>query len=176
MAQKLTGKNFVLMMERDGEMVPVCCSRDLSIEIQSEIREATKAPFTAWRSFYAGNLTYTVSCSGLVIVDESYTLNDFFAMISNRQSLAFIAVSSETKDVFFSGKIILNTMSVNAPNKDVMTYSITATGDGPLGNTNPYDTIAIEDSDGSIMTDDEGNIIVEEVHGSLLPINYDINC
>jgi hypothetical protein len=60
--------------------------------------------------------------------------------------------------------------------KDVMTYSVQATGDGPLNNINPYEFNILTDEEGNPIEDGDGNIIYDQEHGDLLPIDLNINC
>lgn len=176
MGQPLKGKDFVLLLSKAGEMIPVCCGRELSISINSEVLEATKAPQSTWRSYYYGIKDYTISFSGLTMVGDSFTFNDFYNAISNRETLAFVCRSDEESDIFLSGNVLINKLDLTGPNKDVISHTVTATGDGPLNNSNPYAINILMDEDGNPLEDEDGNVLVEYENGDLLPINYDINC
>jgi predicted secreted protein len=176
MATKLKGREFVMLTERDSMMIPVCCGRDLEITISSEIIEATKAPQSSWKNWLYGVKSYSVTTSGLVIIDDSFGINDFYNAMNNKQTLAFVTQSNQAHDVFFSGNILITDITMTGSYKDVMTYSIQATGDGALSNLNPYEFNITVDEDGNAVTDEDGNIIYDQESGDLLPIDLDINC
>lgn len=173
---KLKGKDLVLYISRSGQMIPVCCGRDLSISIGSEALEVTKTPTSQWRSFIYGIKEYSISASGIAIIDDSFTVNDFFAAMNNRETVAFIALHNEEQNLFWSGNLIITNIEQTAPYKDVLTYSITATGDGELKNVNEYMIEIMTDENGNPITDENGNIIYSQDSGSLLPIDLNINC
>lgn len=176
MADKLLGKDFVLLAARGGNMIPICCSRELSISISSDTIEATKAPQSRWKSYIYGDNGYSLSTSGLIALDNTFTLNDFLEVIKNREILAFVALNEADGNLFFSGNVLLTGAEISGSYKDVMTYSISAIGDGPLNNTNPYEINIVTDGEGNPIEDGEGNMIYEQESGDLLPIDLTINC
>lgn len=176
MADNLKGKDFVLLAARDGNMIPICCGRELSLSVTADTIEATKAPQSNWKSYIYGDLGYSLSSSGLIILDSSYTINDFYSIITNREILAFVAYNEQEGNLFFSGNILLTSIEVSGSYKDMMTYSISAIGDGPLNTTNPYVITMMTDGDGNPIEDGEGNIIYDQESGDLLPIDLSINC
>jgi predicted secreted protein len=176
MDKKLLGKDFVLLMERSGKMIPVCCGRELTMSITSELIEATKAPSSDWRSYLYGIKGYTVSFSGIVIVADSFDINDFYDAIANKKTLAFVAQSDSDHDMFFAGNVLINNIDTTGAYNDIQTYSITATGDGPLTNSNPYAINILTDNEGNALEDGNGNILVEYESGDLLKIDYTQTC
>lgn len=176
MGTPLKGKDFALLMERTGTMNPACCGRDLSLSITSETIEATKAPQSQWRSFIYGIKSYTVSFSGVTIIDPSFTIQDFYLAMEERRTIAFVAQSDENGALFFAGNVLITGIELAGSYKDIMTYSITALGDGPLRTDNPYAINILTDGNGNALTDGDGNLIVDYESGDLLPINYTIKC
>ncbi len=176
MGTPLKGRDFALLMERTGTMNPACCGRDLSLNISSETIEATKEPQSRWKSFIYGIKSYTVSFSGVTIIDPSFTIKDFYSAMDEQRTIAFVAQSDENEQLFFAGNVLITGIELSGSYKDVMTYSITALGDGQLRTDNPYSINIITDGAGNALTDENGNILTEQLHGDLLPINYNINC
>lgn len=174
--KKLKGREYILLMERESKMIPVCYGRELELTITSDLIELTKAPSSDWRRYIYGMKSYSLSTSGLVIIDNSFTINDFYDAIANKKTLAFVAMSNEEHDVFLSGNILITQITKTGSYKDVMTYSIQATGDGPLNNINPYEINILTDEDGNAIEDGDGNMIYDQESGDLLPMNLNINC
>ena len=173
---KITGKNIMLLISRAGEMIPVCCGREFDINISSEAIEATKLPASDWRSFIYGIKEFSISCSGLMVIDESFIMKDFFNAMNNRETVAFVGMANNGADVFFSGNVVLTSLNISAPYKDMATYSVTGQGDGELNMTNPYKFEIMTDENNNPITDENGNLIYSQNSGDLLPINVDINC
>lgn len=176
MGDALKGKEMVLLINKGGKMVPVCCSREVSISISPETIEVTKPPQSRWKVFIYGDRAYTISTSGLVTISPAVTINDLFAAIESDQEIQFVCMSDEEHDVFFSGTILITSLEISANYKDVVQYSMSANGSGPLKNNNPYSITILTDEAGNALTDADGHVLIEQEHGDLLPINYDIKC
>lgn len=177
MTNKLKGKDFLLFAERDEAMVPFCCARELSISVIADTIEATKAPQSIWRSFIYGNLSYTVSASGLITL-EGFTIEDLYDAQFSRLPLNFIARHDLGEEFFLSGSIILTNIDVIGSNKDVMQMSISGTGDGVLNRTKTLQTFPLLDGEGNIITDGEGNTmtVAPDQYGTDVPIDISIDC
>lgn len=173
---KLLGKNFQLMLEKDNEMVPVCCGRELTITINSDLLEATKPPSSVWRSYYYGNKNWTVESSGLIETGEGFGFADLYDAIANSKTIIFVAKHDDTVDVFFSGKILISSMATTGNNKDMMQQSFSATGDGELNIINPYGLQFLTDENGAAITDENGNVIYIQTSGDLPPVNLNVKC
>lgn len=174
---KLLGSNFVLLVERDGSMIPVCCGRELSIEITSDILEATKAPGSKWRSYYYGNKTWSLQTSGLVDIGDGYGVHDVYDALANDKILTFVAMSQQENSIFYSGKMLTQSVTITGNNRDAMQYRFSATGDGPLDIQNPYEIEVLTDEFGNPITDEHGNVIYShQTHGDLPPIDLTVRC
>lgn len=175
MAQKIRGKDFVLLLEKDGKNVPVCCGRDLTININVDLIPVTKAPNSRWSDYIAGDIGFSLSSDSIVTIGNGVNLRDVFAKINSRTPFEFVAMANTTQDVFFSGKILITNLSVNGETKNIMTYSLSATGCGELNVENPYEIIFIDGGDGIIGSDDDIPIYYDE-HGNLNPIDLETEC
>jgi len=173
---KLLGSNFVLLVERSGSMIPVCCGRELSIEITSDILEATKAPGSKWRSYYYGNKSWSLQTSGLVDIGDGYGVHDVYDALANDKILTFVAMSQQENSIFYSGKMLTQSVSIIGNNRDAMQYRFSATGDGPLSIENPYQIEVMTDEFGNVITDENGAVIYSQVNGDLPPIDLSVNC
>lgn len=77
----IQGKNFMFYVEcktlTDSLMVPLCSVENVSLQMQSDIREATKEPTSKWGSFYYGKNSYSLNLDGLI----SYSKEQVQALI-----------------------------------------------------------------------------------------------
>lgn len=176
MGKKIKGKDFVLYIEKDGQNTPVCCGLDLTINLNQEAIEATKAPNSRWRNYIGGYLDFSLATSTLVTIGEGVDITDLYEYMSQGRVLEFVAMANTQKEVFFSGKVLITNLSVTGGTNDITTYTLSATGDGELNIVNPYSIVLLTDEDGNVIEDGEGNPIYTQEHGDLNPIDLEINC
>lgn len=161
------------MIEKEGEMVPICCGRELSLSIRNEVIEATKPAASKWRTYINGMLSASISTSALVTVGAGITINDVIAAMQGADSIQFICKHSATQEAFFSGKLLFTDLSITGNYKEAMAESLTAIVDGPISTTNPYETVFIVDSNGDFIVDENGDFITEQLSGDLPPITIE---
>lgn len=170
MSKKIRGKDFVIYLEKEGVQTPICCGKDLVLNITHEVKEATKAPQSKWKSFIEGERSYTVSSSQLVLlqperVPPGYVqppdapgirLKDIFAHLVSGNPVKFVMGNHNLSgllvdnSMFFSGQMIIDSLQVNGSDSEISTYSFTGIGDGVLSATNPYKyTVIASSADGS---------------------------
>lgn len=178
MGQALKGKDLVMFVEKDGLMTPICCSRELSISVNGEVIEATKMPQSKWRSYFSGLLSYSISTSGLVTVDEGVSVDDMYGFMFSRTPINFIARYKLGVEFFVSGTVILTSVEVTGSNKDVVQMSVSGTGDGELSTDKELQTFPLTDGEGNIITDGAGNTILAapDQYGTDVPIDISVDC
>ena len=185
MGKKIKGKDFVIYMDDGGINVPVCCGKNLTITVNQEVIEATKAPDSRWGNSIAGGLSWSITTNSLATIGNTLTMKDIFGKATNGTVFEIvIGVASRRSstgtgrvflaaadDLFFSGKILLNSYSVSGSDNDVVNYSLSAVGDGALNITNPYRySIASYNEDGS---PNYGAVIA---HGALNDLDIFSDC
>lgn len=159
MTNKIRGKDFVIYMDVDGVQTPICCGKDLTLNITHEVKEATKAPSSKWKSYVEGVRSFTVASTQLVLVTPKQPprpydpiplppgiqLKDIFAHLASGTPVNFVMGNLSIKEgmlidnsMFFSGKIIIDSIQINGTDSEIATYTFTGVGDGVLGANNPY--------------------------------------
>lgn len=179
MAEKiLMGKDFLLFAERDNKLVPVCCSRDLTVSTNADTIEATKAPQSIWKSFIYGDLGYSISTSGLISISEGFGIEDIQDAQFNRLPLKFMAREGLGNDILLSGTVLVASIEMTGAYKDAMIMSFSGLGDGPLSRTKVLQTFPLVDGEGNTIVDGEGNIVVvaPDQYGTDIPIDISIDC
>lgn len=169
------GKDIILHIEKDGMQVPICCARDFTINISNDDIEVTKPPNSTWRTYMGGMNSYTINSNNLTTVSEGISFGDLFNYMSGGVIVQWIAKANSTTEIFFSGKIKISRLSLNAPYSDISTYTMDAVGDGVLNIENPYSIIMVGGLDGIVGTEDDEMVGIAD-DDSLLPINYETKC
>ena len=175
MQKKFLGKDFALFMERDAEMWPVCCGRDLSVSIQAETIELTKPPTGNWKVYTYGDCSYTASTSSLFVLG-GFTAINFLDAIKNREELTFVTRAGINADLLLSGKVLVTSIELVGNNKEVIQYSVNLTGVGELSSDGTLYEYVLEDGEGNPLEDGEGNTLGGYYYSGDLPMKLDIEC
>lgn len=174
---KIKGKDIIIYVAKDGVNTPICCGRELELIINTELIEATKAPNSRAKNFITGDESYSIRSSNIVSVGEDIDVMELYKYQRAGIPIEFVMLAKIESKVFFSGKILINNLAINANHTDIATYTITAQGDGELIIDNPYRVIFLEDGEGNLIEDGNGNPIISEIeHGDLNPIDLTNNC
>ena len=112
-----------------------------SITINHNLRDTSTKESGGWKDQLEGQRDWEVSCDGMVAfltspsggavsgktVDEMFT-----SYIATRTTLTVSFESSETGDYKWSGSSFLTSISMDAPNEESATYSMSFSGTGAL--------------------------------------------
>jgi predicted secreted protein len=130
MADKVIGKNIILYKTVGGVDTAFACSTNCTFNVQVDQKDVTSQTSAWFREFKVDIASWTVTCEGLVIL-SGYSYAD---MLSNQLSRTTIAVKftidNGTSTTILSGNANITSISLNAPNKDIATYSISLQGIG----------------------------------------------
>ena len=118
----------------DSKLIAYATSGSISINHSS--RETSNKEDLGWKTVMEGQRDWEISCEGMVafldldggaIVDEIFT-----TYITTRGTYTISFESSETGDKKWSGKGYISSISVDAPNEESSTYSVSFTGTAAL--------------------------------------------
>jgi hypothetical protein len=155
MAENVIGKNIMLYYHEpssvaypDGRDIPFSCSTDCSFNVSAEQKEVTSQT-SAWYREYKNDVgTWNVSCNGLI------TLSGYgYLFLLNQQQtrttilVKFVIDNGVDGLVIISGNCNLTSLDINAPYKDIATYSVTLQGTGAFGTSG-----ATIDPSGTVIT------------------------
>jgi predicted secreted protein len=111
-----------------------------SVSINHNARESSNKESAGWKEIMEGQRDWEVSCEGMVAfltlaagavggktVDELFT-----SYIATRASLTVSFESSESGDKMWSGTAYMSSISMDAPNEESTTYSVSFTGTSTL--------------------------------------------
>jgi len=111
-----------------------------SISINHSARETSNKEDAGWKTVMEGQRDWEVSCEGMVaFLDLSggaiagSTIDELFtAYITTRGTFTISFESATSGDKKWSGSGYISSISVDAPNEESTTYSVSFTGTAPL--------------------------------------------
>jgi predicted secreted protein len=155
MAQPVIGKNILLYYHEpsseaypDGRDIPFSCSTDCSFNVSVDQKEVT-SQISAWFREYKNDIaSWSISCNGLITL-AGYGYLFLLNQQKNRTTILVKFVIDNGVDglVIISGNCNLTSLDINAPYKDIATYSVTLQGTGAYGTTG-----ATIDPSGTVIT------------------------
>ena len=152
-ANNVIGKNILLYYHEpssveypDGRDIPFSCSTDCTFNLVAEQKEVTSQSSAWYREYRPDVGSWTVSCNGLVTL-TGYGYLFLLNQQKNRTTILIKFVIDNGADglVIISGNCNLVDLTINAPYKDIATYSVNLQGTGAFGTTgatiNPSGTV-----------------------------------
>jgi predicted secreted protein len=138
MANKVQGKNIMLYYHESpsdtypsGRDIAFSCSTNCSFSVNVEQKEVTSQTSAWYREYKNDRATWTVNCDGLVTLDGY----GYFFLLQQQQNrtqilVKFVIDNGPDGLVIISGNCNLISLQINAPYKDIATYSVGLQGSG----------------------------------------------
>jgi len=155
MANAVIGKNIMLYYHEPpsetyptGRDIPFSCSTNCTFSVNVDQKEVTSQTSAWYKEFKNDIATWTVTCDGLITLD-GYGYLFLLQQQQNRTTILVKFVVDNGVDglVIISGNCNLTSLQLNAPYKDVGTYSVSLQGTGAYGTTgttiNPSGTVIV---------------------------------
>ena len=155
MPQNVIGKNIMLYYHEpssveypDGRDIPFSCSTDCSFNVTADQKEVTSQTSAWFREYKNDIASWSISCNGLITL-AGYGYLFLLNQQKNRTTILVKFVIDNGVDglVIISGNCNLTSLDINAPYKDIATYSVTLQGTGAYGTTG-----ATIDPSGTVIT------------------------
>lgn len=143
MADKVQGKNIMLYYHEpaseaypEGRDIPFSCSTNCTFSVNVDQKEVTSQTSAWYREYRNDIATWTVSCEGLITLDGY----GYLFLLQQQQDRTTILVKFVIDNgidglVVISGNCNLTYLQINAPYKDIATYSVSLQGTGAYGTT-----------------------------------------
>lgn len=136
MANPVIGKN-IMLYKYDAETetdIPFACSTNAVFNVNVDQKEVTSQTSAWYREFKNDIASWTITCDGLVTLDNY----GYLFLLEQQQArdtilVKFVIDNGVDGLVIISGNANLTTLSINAPNNDIGTYSVTLQGTGAYG-------------------------------------------
>lgn len=141
MAENVIGKNIMLYYHEpsseaypEGRDIPFSCSTDCTFNVTVDQKEVTSQSSAWYREYKNDIASWAVDCNGLITLD-GYGYLFLLEQQKNRTTILIKFVIDNGVDglVIISGNCNLTSLSINAPYKDIATYSVSLQGTGAYG-------------------------------------------
>ena len=143
MADKVQGNNIILYyFEPPSEAYPAgrdiafSCSTNCTFSVSVDQKEVTSQTSAWYREFKNDIASWTVNCDGLITLD-GYGYLFLLEQQQDRTTILVKFVIDNGVDglVVISGDCNLTSLQINAPYKDIATYSVSLQGTGAYATT-----------------------------------------
>ena len=136
MSDKVIGKN-IMLYKYDAETetdIPFACSTNCTFSVNVDQKEVTSQSSAWYREYRNDVATWTISCDGLITLD-GYGYLFLLQLQQSRESIVVKFVIDNGVDglVIISGSCNMTSLTINAPYKDIATYSVNLQGSGAYG-------------------------------------------
>ena len=155
MADNVQGNNIMLYYHEpasetypEGRDIPFSCSTNCTFSVSVDQKEVTSQTSAWYREYKNDTATWSVTCDGLITLD-GYGYLFLLQQQQDRTTILVKFVIDNGVDglVVISGNCNLTSLQINAPYKDIATYSVSLQGTGAYGTTgttiNPSGTIIV---------------------------------
>lgn len=155
MADKVNGKNIMLYYHEapseeypDGRDIPFACSTNCTFNVQTGQKDVTSQSSAWYKEYKIDVASWTINCDGIVTLNGYGYLN-FLTIQQNRTpiSIKFVIDNGTDGLVIISGTTNLSNFQINAPWKDIATYSVSLQGTGAYSTSgtsvNPSGTVIV---------------------------------
>jgi predicted secreted protein len=155
MAAKVQGNNIMLYYFEppsgaypSGRDIPFSCSTNCTFSVSVDQKEVTSQTSAWYREYKNDTASWSVNCDGLITLDGY----GYLFLLEQQQARTTILVKFVIDNgvdglVVISGDSNLTSLQINAPYKDIATYSVSLQGTGAYATTgttiNPSGTIIV---------------------------------
>jgi predicted secreted protein len=141
------GGTMMILVTSGSTRLPVGFSTSAKLDLTLDVREISSKDSGNWKEKAAGKWDWNASTEGLTayaLTATTWDVSDLYTIMLDRQpvTVTFGIVSGstpswqlDTSSKYFSGTALVTSFSLNAPDGDNATYSITLEGTGQLSMT-----------------------------------------
>ena len=130
------GTSLVLSIDTSGGGSPVLlgASTSCSVNFTLDTFETTNKDSAHRKSYLPAATGFTMDCEAFYTTDETVAPDNIMTALNARTlvDVEFNEASDTTGDYKYTGKAYITSCSLNAPNEDAATYSISLQGSGAL--------------------------------------------
>ena len=130
------GTSLVLSIDTSGGGSPVLlgASTSCSVNFTLDTFETTNKDSAHRKSYLPAATGFTMDCEAFYTTDETVAPDNIMTALNARTlvDVEFNEASDTTGDYKYTGKAYITSCSLNAPNEDAATYSISLQGTGAL--------------------------------------------
>jgi len=130
------GTSLVLKVDTGGTGSPALlgASTSCSVNFTLDTFETTNKDSAHRKSYLPAATGFTMDCEAFYTSDETVAADNLMTALNLRTliDVEFNEAAGESGDTKYTGKAYITSCSLNAPNEDAATYSISLQGSGAL--------------------------------------------
>tara|TARA_Y100001973_G_C5208730_1_gene343668 strand:- start:6584 stop:7018 length:435 start_codon:yes stop_codon:yes gene_type:complete len=130
------GTSLVLKVDTSGSGSPslLGASTSCSVNFTLDTFETTNKDSAHKKSYLPAATGFTMDCEAFYTTDEANAPDNLMTALNNRTliDVEFNEATPNSGDFKYTGKAYITSCSLNAPNEDAATYSISLQGSGAL--------------------------------------------
>lgn len=118
-----------------GDFQSLAGQRDATLNLElGEIDVSSKDSEGGWEEVIPGSRSWNISCSGAHVTDGSVEIiEDSMLMVNHNEDTGMLEVEiTMPSGGDYSGKVLVTSFSKAMPHNDLVTYTLTLKGNGPL--------------------------------------------
>lgn len=127
----ISGKDFMIAIEVDGERVPICYATDCIINIQYDNREVID-PASHWKNYIGDMAGYTIQVPGAVVYSSIVNWVQLEQWAGTRTRLNWFASAFENGGVTHSGTMLITGLNLSSQQDNIIRFDLSAVGCGEL--------------------------------------------
>ena len=131
MAEKLKGQDILVKIDN----TLIGGQKNATLDISANTIDATTKDSEGWTEAINGDLSWSATCDGLYLVSDTGYKKLLDQMIARKP--VDLTFADSANKLYRKGKAIITAISEDAGKDDVVSYSASFTGTGPLTTTNP---------------------------------------
>ena len=127
--------NSLLIYTSDDDGVTwdvIAHSTDHTLELSSDTLDTNTKDSDSWREKIASLKSFTLSCEALHAFDAAHGFDELVAIWTAGTVIKVKFSTESSGDTFWSGSAVITSLSLNAPQDDLRTFSCSLEGTGPL--------------------------------------------
>lgn len=143
----LNGTDFLMFEETEADTYQLIGgSQSHSFEVTGDILDSPSKDSGTWLNKVYGRNDWTSSMSGLVTFSEDYNFDYLLNKKINQEKVTVVFalrdesgsnVEPDTTSTYYTGTALIESVSIDAPDSDNTTYSVSFSGDGALAVPTP---------------------------------------
>ena len=133
-SSELTNVNYTIVAGNTGGTTDIAFAISTTLNLNANLLDASVKQSAGWISQKAAQRSWDISAEHLVSLDQTGSdanLSYVFEMLEVGEPIAF-EFEDQISNEKFAGNGIVSSLSVNAPNEELSTMSITISGAGAL--------------------------------------------
>ena len=147
---QIQGMNIlVYVKDAQGQKIALGGQKNCTLSMEADTIDVSNKNDFGWASFIAGARSWTVSCDGQFLIDDSTNAGDagqnaiMKAFLNSDEveiemSNAVLGEGNKAKEatIAYTGKAVITSLELEAAFDDVFAYSVELQGKGPLTDIN----------------------------------------